>query len=240
MADITMPEVKLPDIKLPDGLRDMTKDDLIQARDEFVKVAKDAAKRRKDAEEDLEFPDVDLSKVELPDEIADRLPGRSRPNPFIPLLALTVVGLVVVAAWWLITSSLTGPRVRRAIDDARNRMSGEPKDLVRYDNDRDLGSLVHQDNGFETGTDPYMAPSPFTDEGVAVGPGTMADEEVRAPSRIASRFPRARSLGLGEIAPRIWRRVRQPASGRRAARRLRVRPLNRRARPARPVRARAM
>ena len=180
MADITMPEVKLPDIKLPDGLRDMTKDDLIQARDEFVKVAKDAAKDVKMPKR-ISIPDVDLSKVELPDQIADRLPGRSRPNPFIPLLALTVVGLVVVAAWWLITSSLTGPRVRRAIDDARNRMSGESKDLVRYDNDRDLGSLVHQDNGFDTGTDSYMAPSPFTDDGVAVGPGTMADEEVRAP-----------------------------------------------------------
>ena len=44
MAEITMPEIKLPDIKLPDGLRDMTKDDLIEARDEFVKSAKDATK----------------------------------------------------------------------------------------------------------------------------------------------------------------------------------------------------
>src|SRR4026207_659008 len=108
MADITMPEVKLPDIKLPDGLRDMTKDDLIQARDEFVKGAKDAAKDVKMPKR-ISIPDVDLSTVELPDGIADRLPGRSRPNPFIPLLALTVVGLVVVAAWWLVTSSLTRP-----------------------------------------------------------------------------------------------------------------------------------
>jgi hypothetical protein len=99
----------------------------------------------------------------------------------IPLLALTVVGLAFVAAWWLITSAATGPRVRRAIDDARARMSGEPKDLVRYDNDRDLGSLVQQDTGLETGTDSYMGQSPFGDQGVAVGPGTMADEEVRAP-----------------------------------------------------------
>jgi len=180
MAEITMPDVKLPDIKLPDGLRDMTRDDLVQARDDIFKAAKDATKDVKMPKK-ITIPDVDLSKVELPDQISDRLPGRSRPNPFIPLLALTVVGLVVVGAWWLITSSLTGPRVRRAIGDARNRMSGEPKDLVRYDNDRDLGSLVGQDTGFETGTDPYLSKSPFGDESVAVGPGTMADEEVHAP-----------------------------------------------------------
>jgi hypothetical protein len=179
MAEITMPEIKLPDIKLPDGLRDMTRDDLIEARDEFVKTAKDATKDVKMPKR-IAIPDIDLSKVELPDQIADRLPNRSRPNPLIPLLALTVVGLAFVAAWWLITSATTGPRVRRAIDDARTRMSGEPKDLVRYDNDRDLGSLVQQDSGL-TGSDPYMSQSPYDDQGVAVGPGTMADEEVRAP-----------------------------------------------------------
>ncbi|HEX5013238.1 MAG TPA: hypothetical protein VFV72_03690 [Candidatus Limnocylindrales bacterium] len=178
MAEITMPEIKLPDIKLPDGLRDMTKDDLIEARDEFVKAAKDATKDVKMPKR-IVIPDIDLSKVELPDEIADRLPGRSRPNPLIPLLALTVIGLAVVAAWWLITSSMTGPRVRRAMNEARTRMSGEPKDLVRYDNDRDLGSLVQQDTGMGTGTDPYMRDSQFG-EGVAVGPGTTAEEEARA------------------------------------------------------------
>jgi hypothetical protein len=180
MAEITMPEIKLPDIKLPDGLRDMSRDDLIEARDEFVKTAKGAAKDVKMPKK-VVLPDIDLSKVELPDQIADRLPNRSRPNPLIPLLALTVVGLAFVAAWWLITSATTGPRVRRAIDDARTRMSGEPKDLVRYDNDRDLGSLVQQDSGLHAGSDPYMSQSPYDDQGVAVGPGTMADEEVRAP-----------------------------------------------------------
>jgi len=180
MAEITMPEIKLPEIKLPDGLRDMTKDDLIEARDEFVKSAKGATKDVKMPKK-ITIPDIDLSKVELPDQISDRLPNRSRPNPLIGLLALTVVGLVFVGVWWLITSATTGPRVRRAIDDARTRMSGEPKDLVRYDNDRDLGSLVRQDAGFENGTDPYMSQSSFGDEGVAVGPGTTADEEVRAP-----------------------------------------------------------
>ena len=180
MAEITMPEIKMPDIKLPDGLRDMTKDDFIEARDEFVKTAKSATKDVKMPKK-ITIPDIDLSKVELPDQIADRLPNRSRPNPLIPLLALTVVGLAFVAAWWLFTSATTGPRVRRAIDDARNRMSGESKDLVRYDNDRDLGSLVQQETGFKAGTDPYVSESPYDDQGVPVGPGTMADEEVRAP-----------------------------------------------------------
>jgi hypothetical protein len=177
MAEITMPEVKLPDIKLPDGFRDMTKDDIVRA-------AKDASKDVREAARDVKMPkkiavpDIDLSKVELPDEIADRLPGRQRTNPFVPLLALTIVGLVFVAAWWLYTSATTGPRVRRAVDDIRSRITGETNDLVRYDNDNDLGSLVSSDTGLETGTDTYSLPeSPFTDStGEAVGPGLSPEE----------------------------------------------------------------
>jgi hypothetical protein len=169
MAEITMPEIKLPDVKLPDGLRDMTKDDI-------VKAAKDATKDVKMPKK-ITIPDIDLSKVELPDEIADRMPGRKRTNPFVPLLALTVIGLAFVAAWWLFTSATTGPRVRRAVDDIRSKMNGEPSDLVRYDNDNDLGSLVGQDTGLETGTDTYGMPnSPFSEQGEAVGPGLTQEE----------------------------------------------------------------
>jgi hypothetical protein len=102
MPEITMPEIKLPEIKLPDGLREMTRDDIVQAAKD-VKLPKQ-----------VKLPDIDLSKIELPDAIEDRMPGRRQMNPIVPLLALTVVGLAVVAAWWLFTSATTGPRVRRA------------------------------------------------------------------------------------------------------------------------------
>ena len=176
MPEITLPEVKLPEIKLPDGLREMTRDDIVQAAKD-VKLPK-------------QIKDFDLSKIELPDAIEDRMPGRRRTNPLIPVLALTVVGLAVVAAWWLFTSATTGPRVRRAVDDLRTRMQGEPSDLIRYDNEADLGSLLGQ-QGDATLSQPY-ATEPFgaadvgemgidNGSGVPVGPGASA-EEVRSTS----------------------------------------------------------
>jgi hypothetical protein len=143
MPEITLPEVKLPDVKLkdvklPDGFREMSKDDIVDAVRE-IKVPRS-----------IKLPDVDLSNVELPDAIAERLPGRRRMNPLMPILALTVVGIAFVAAWWLFTSSTTGPRVRRAVGDLRSRMNGEENGLVRYDNDTDLGSLVGQQDSLST------------------------------------------------------------------------------------------
>jgi hypothetical protein len=181
MPEINMPEVKLPDVKLPDGFRNMTKDDIVDAAKD-VRLPKDVKMPRK-----IEIPGIDLSGIQLPDAIADRLPGRRRTNPLIPLLALTVVGLAVVAAWWLFTSATTGPRVRRAVDDLRSRMNGEPNDLIRYDDETNLGSLVDQDLSRSSTDSPY-ASEPFGtsevgemgyDAGVAVGPGATAEE--RAP-----------------------------------------------------------
>lgn len=178
MPEITLPEVKLPDIKFPDGLREMTRDDIVQAAKD-VKLPKQ-----------VKLPDVDLSKVDLPKEIEERMPGRRRTNPMLPLLALTVVGLAVVAAWWLFTSATTGPRVRRAVDDLRTRMQGEPSDLIRYDNEEDLGSLLGQ-QGDSTHGQPYATKPLGTGDvgemghdngsGVPVGPGGTT-EEVRSTS----------------------------------------------------------
>ena len=69
MPEITLPEVKLPDIKLPEGLREMTKDDIVQAARD-IKLPKR-----------VEMPDIDLSEVDLPDAMTDRMPGRRRTNP---------------------------------------------------------------------------------------------------------------------------------------------------------------
>ena len=174
MPEITLPEVKLPDIKLPEGLREMTKDDIVQAAKD-VKLPKQ-----------LKMPEIDLSDVELPEAIAERMPGRRRTNPLIPIFGVAFVAAALAALWWLIASPSTGPRVRRAMDDLRNRMSGESTDLIRYDDETDLGSLVgHGDVASRTPqpTDPYgMGDIGLgSDAGVAVGPGTHADAEARAP-----------------------------------------------------------
>ena len=130
MPEITLPEVKLPDVKLPDGFRDMSKDDFVHAVRE-VKLPKN-----------IKMPDVDLSDIELPDAITDRMPGRRRPSPIVPLVALTVVGALIAAVWWLVTSATTGPRIRRAVDDVKSRMNGEENGLIRYDDETHLDSLV--------------------------------------------------------------------------------------------------
>lgn len=143
MAEISLPEVKLPDIKLPDGFREMTRDDIVHA-------AKDIHLPK------FEMPDVDLSKAHLPKQVTDRMPRRRRTNPVLPVAVFLAVGAAIAAAWYLITSPITGPRIRVAVNDLRTRVTGERTDLVRYDDDRDLGSLLP-----EGGTNGTSAPAGF-------------------------------------------------------------------------------
>ena len=185
MREITMPEVKLPDIKLPEGLREMSRDDIVQA-------AQDVRIPKMDMPKKIELPDidlskidlskVDLSKVELPKQITDRLPRRRRSNPFLPIAGIVAIGAMVAAAWWLITSPITGPRVRSAVNDLKLRMSGERNDMVRYDNEEDLGSLLNDTgNGRSTmGSEPRLNSTDLSDlsdlsDGVPVGPGSMPE-----------------------------------------------------------------
>ena len=182
MREITMPEVKLPDIKLPEGLREMSRDDIVQA-------AQDVRIPKMDMPKKIELPDidlskidlskVDLSKVELPKQITDRLPRRRRSNPFLPIAGIVAIGAMVAAAWWLITSPITGPRVRSAVNDLKLRMSGERNDIVRYDNEEDLGSLL-TDSGYgrsTMGSEPRLNSTDLSDlsDGVPVGPGSMPE-----------------------------------------------------------------
>jgi hypothetical protein len=129
MPEVNMPDVKLPSMKLPDGLRDMSREDIVNA-------AKDIRMPK------LEMPDIDFSKVELPKQVTDRLPGRKRSNPILPIAGVVALGAMVAAAWYLITSPVTGPRIRSAVNDLKARMNGEPTDLIRYDDEKDLGSLI--------------------------------------------------------------------------------------------------
>lgn len=110
MPDITLPEIHLPDVKLPEGLREMNRQDIQAAINERLP--------RK-----VELPDVDLSKIELPKAVEERLPGRRRrSNPILPIAAFLAIGSLVAAAWWLITSPTAMVRVRETTDRIRSRM----------------------------------------------------------------------------------------------------------------------
>ena len=168
MPDISLPEVKLPEIKWPDGLRDMNREDIVNA-------ARDVRMPKRS-----DLPDIDLSKIELPKQITDRLPNRKRPNPLLPIAGFVAIGAAIAAAWWLITSPVTGPRIRHAVNDLKARMNGESNDLVRYDDESDLGSLLADSpiaSRSSVTSDPYSTSNGTTDlgEGVPVGPGEMPE-----------------------------------------------------------------
>ncbi|HEV8546932.1 MAG TPA: hypothetical protein VGQ64_11600 [Candidatus Limnocylindrales bacterium] len=180
MAQISLPEVKLPDIKLPDGFREMNRDDIVQA-------AKDMRLPKVDLPNKIELPDIDLSNLELPKPIADRLPNRKRANPILPIAGLLAVGAVIAGLWYLITSPVTGPRIKTAVNDLKSRVTGERTELVRYDEEGDLGSLL-SDAGdrpkrSSMSSRPYESSSavPADGTGVPVGPGE-APEGVTSPT----------------------------------------------------------
>ncbi len=161
MPDITLPEVKLPDIKLPDGLREMNKRDI-------QNTLGDRMPRK------VEMPDIDLSKVEIPKAVDDRLkrvekwvdsvdlakidltktgPGKAldrrlnprRPNPLLPIAALIAVLSAMAAALWLVTSPTAASRVRESADRTWRKITGQPTDVIRRDDDADLASLLDPD-----------------------------------------------------------------------------------------------
>jgi hypothetical protein len=173
MPEINLPEVKLPEFKWPEGLRDMSRDDIVNA-------ARDVRMPKRS-----DLPDIDFSKIELPKQISDRLPNRKRTNPLLPIAGFVAIGAAIAAAWWLITSPVTGPRIRHAVNDLKARMNGESNDLVRYDDDKDLGSLLADSPTASRSSmtaDPYTSSDGMTDlgDGVPVGPGEMPQG---APSR---------------------------------------------------------
>jgi hypothetical protein len=134
MPEITLPELKLPDIKLPDGFREMRRDDIVQAARDVRMPKIDLSK--------IEMPDIDLSDVDLPKSIADRLPRRRRTNPLIPFVGLAAIGAAIAGVWWLFTSRVTGPRARHLAYTVKARLTREPNDVIPYDNEANLGSLV--------------------------------------------------------------------------------------------------
>jgi hypothetical protein len=174
-----MREITMPDIRLPEGLREMSRDDIVQAARDVGLAARDIGLPNVSLPSKIEVPDIDVSKVELPKSLADRLPRRRRMNPILPIAGVLAVGAMIAAAWWLFTSSLTGPRVRSAIGEIKQRVTGERTDVVRYDNEENLGSLLTDAGKGRAAmdSDPYTSTADLSDttHGVPVGPGIQPE-----------------------------------------------------------------
>jgi hypothetical protein len=184
MPDLSLPEIRLPDIKLPEGLRDMNRHDIQNA------IGDRMPKK-------IEMPDVDLSKVDLPKALEDRLnqvekaikkmdlpkavedrmPGRKRSNPILPLAAILAVGSMFVAAWYLITSPTAATRVREAADRLKARVTGQETGLERYDDDKDLGSLLPDPEQTRPALENETWPDTLADLGDTVSAGNGATTE---------------------------------------------------------------
>jgi hypothetical protein len=184
MPDITLPEVRLPDIKLPEGLRDMNRRDIqaaisdrIPRRADLpevdlskVELPKAVDDRLKQIEKRIDS--IDLSKVELPKAIEQRLPGRRRRrNPILPVAAFLAVGSAIAAAWWLITSPTATTRVREGFDRVWRRVTGQETALVRYDEANDLGSLLPSPDQTRPSVEAETWPDSFSDLGESVRAG---------------------------------------------------------------------
>ena len=192
MPDLSLPEIHLPDIHLPEGLRDMNRHDIQAA----------IGDRMPSMPKKLEMPDIDLSKIELPKAVEerlnrvekaiskldlpkaveDRLPGRKRSNPILPIAALLAVGSMFVAAWYLITSPTASLKVRETADRVKARVSGRKTDLTRFDDDADLGALLPDPNQTRPAAEGETWPDTLADLGetVSAGNGTSAEHAARA------------------------------------------------------------
>ena len=71
----------------------------------------------------VDMPKVDMPKIEIPDLATIRRLGRPAPrsNPIWPW-AVVMAGAALFAGWWLATSTMTGPKVRRLAGRARERI----------------------------------------------------------------------------------------------------------------------
>jgi hypothetical protein len=184
MPDLSMPEIHLPDFKLPDGLRDMNRQDIQNA------ISDRMPKR-------IEMPDVDLSKVDLPKAVEDRLskvekaiskidvqkavenrmPGRKRSNPILPLAAILAIGSMFAAAWWLITSPSAATKVRETADRIKARVTGQETGLERFDDDADLGSLLPDPDQTRPSVESSTWPDTMSDLGETVTAGNGSSGE---------------------------------------------------------------
>jgi hypothetical protein len=181
MPDLSLPEIHLPSIKLPDGLRDMNRHDIQNAisermpnRVEMPVIDLSKVDLPKAVEDRLSKVEKAINRIDLPKAVQDRMPGRKRTNPILPIAAILAVGSMFAAAWWLITSPTASTKVREAAERIKARVAGGQNGLQRYDNDADLGSLLPDPDQTRPSLENETWPDTFADleETVSAGNGS--------------------------------------------------------------------
>ncbi len=62
--------------------------------------------------------------------------------PFLPIAAFVAVMAAIAAAFWLVTSPTAATRVRDSADRTWRKVTRQATDMVRYDAEDDLASLL--------------------------------------------------------------------------------------------------
>jgi len=178
MPDLSFPDIHLPDIKLPDGLRDMNRQDIQNAigdrmpkRSDMPDIDLSKVDLPKAVEDRLSKVEKAINNIEMPKSVKDRMPGRKRTNPILPIAAILAVGSMFAAAWWLITSPSASLKVRETADRIKARVTGQENSLQRYDNDENLGSLLPDPEQTRPSVENETWPDTFSDLGETVSAG---------------------------------------------------------------------
>ena len=160
MPELTIPEVRLTDIKLPEV--DLTKV-------EMPKV--DLSK--------VELPKIDLSKIDLPKMELPRITREQRGSgfPFLPITAFVAVIAAIGAALWLITSPTATTRVRDTADRTWRKVTRQATDMIRYDEDGDLASLLPDPDQTRPSAEMETWPDTLADLGDSVAADTASTTE---------------------------------------------------------------
>jgi hypothetical protein len=178
MPDISLPEIHLPGIKLPDGLRDMNRSDIQSAigdrlprKIEMPDIDLSNVELPKAVEQRLDRVEKAIGKMDLPKAIEDRMPRRKRSNPILPIAALFAIGSMFAAAWWLITTPSASSKVRQTADRIKARVTGAETGVTRFDDDADLGSLLPESGQTRPSVEAETWPDTFSDLGETVSAG---------------------------------------------------------------------
>ena len=188
-----MPEFKIKEIRLPElRLPEMSRDDIAKALGD-VRHELDDMRRDIDVSK-VEMPKVDLSSIDVPKAVSNAAQAtglvkrRSSRVPFV-VGALVTLGIV---GWALLNSPAMKPRLRAAIDRAKERIDearGEHEDVEPRAFDASVAVPVEPSAYADASSDPY---SPFADapsdlpEGMGSGgalgapDGVPQDEHARA------------------------------------------------------------
>jgi hypothetical protein len=184
MPDISLPEIHLRDIKLPEGLRDMNRHDIQNAigdrmpkKSDMPDVDLSKVDLPKAVEDRISQIEKAISKIDLPKAVEDRLPRRKRTNPILPIAALLAVGSMIAAAWWLISSPDATMKVKDTAARIKARITGEELLPVRYDDEGDLGSLLPDPEQTRPSVEAETWPDTFSDLGETVTAGNGSTTE---------------------------------------------------------------